>query len=115
MTGTKALRRAGSKWRLLVHEYAGGGFYGQAHDVRGFPYRGEQQSEWETRHPIESTEFDELVVGQWIHVEQMAPGSYWMDVSGVVIDVQVDRDGKPKHVLVQSEPVDGVTYEWHTP
>lgn len=116
MTSISRVRRAGSRWRVLVHDYAGGGYYGKSHDIRGgMPYRGEQPSEYEDWHQFEGTEFDELVVGRWIHVEQMSAGSFWMDISGVVIDVQVDRDGRPKHVLVQHQPVADVTYEWATP
>jgi hypothetical protein len=41
---------------------------------------------------------------------------YWMNVAGVTLHVQVDRDGKPRHVTVHGpgdydEPVDGCEYE----
>ena len=46
----------------------------------------------------EGTEFDELVVGRWFHVEAMDATVWWMDVGGVVLNVTVDRDGRPKRV-----------------
>ena len=73
----RRLRRAGTPWRVLAHHPDG-----------------------TTSHDTESdqTEFDELVVGRWLHVEQMDTGSWWADVGGVTLLVRVDRDGRPTHV-----------------
>lgn len=72
MTGR--VRRAGGRWRLLAHETLPHGASGEAHHVN-----------------IPGTEFDELVVGQWLHVEQMGSGSWWMAVGGVTVHVRADR------------------------
>lgn len=133
-----ALRRAGSPWRILVHEWLGGQqlrrlHYGRAYDIGNIPdaprRRAETMRKIEelspaigkmpdgVRHTIlEGTEFDELVVGRWIHLEQMDAGKWWMNVGGVTIDITADRDGHPIRVLVQGPedyagPVDGCTYE----
>ncbi len=95
----KTLRRAGAPWRLLAHEYVGRGQYGDPHDIE-----------------IPDTEFDELVVGQWIHIEQMDTGKWWMAVGGVTVLVKADADGKPTRVSVfgpgdYDAPVEGCSYE----
>ena len=46
----------------------------------------------------------------WLHLEQMDEGCWWLDVGGVVVNVQADPDGTPRRVSVELEPVDGVTY-----
>lgn len=97
MTGR--VRRAGGRWRLLAHEALPHGASGQAHHVE-----------------IPGTEFDELVVGAWLHVEQMGSGSWWMAVGGVTVHVRADRDGRPKHVMVHGpgdydDPAEGCSYK----
>lgn len=133
------LRRAGSPWRLLVHDWLGTGGatkYGASHDVTNDPTFGgipdrllteparQALAESRTRAKklgctetvLPNTEFDELVVGRWLHVEQMDTGFWWMDVGGVTLQVSVDREGRPKSVTVYgpndyAEPVPGVEYE----
>ena len=124
---TKCLRRPGSPWRLLVHEYIGKQdgnprTYGISHNVSSQPSRTREPSEWSSEHTLEGTEFDELVVGQWIHIEQMDTSLWWMNVGGVTINVRADRDGRPKHVAVfgpsdYTEPVESCEYEltWSYP
>lgn len=98
------LRRAGAPWRLLAHErIAGQRVTGQAHHI-GIP----------------GTEFDELVVGRWIHIEQMDTGKWWMNIAGVTVWVRADRDGRPTSVDVYgpgdyAEAVEGCEYylTWH--
>ena len=131
------LRRPGSPWRLLAHEWLGSnsgtGFrYGRSFDVSNNPRAAEQGAETARRlseikpgdKPLtdgtsyticEGAEFDELVVGRWIHVEQMDATVWWMNVGGVTVNVTVDRDGRPKRVDVYGpgdygEPVPGCTY-----
>lgn len=135
------VRRAGARWRILVHAVLGGGQgYGTAHDLRNYPNDGDrplnytdeeyaafrdevmkrrreaQEMGWRDDHDLSGTEFDELVVGHWLHVEQMDSGYWWMNVGGVTVHVRADRDGRPTHVTVHgpgdyAEPVDGCTYE----
>lgn len=114
----RRLRRAGSPWRLLVHEWRGsqpdGTKYGVSHHVSNTPVGG-PASEWRRDHVIEGTEFDELVVGRWIHVEQMGTRAWWMNIGGLTINIGVDRDGRPRDVDVYgpgdyADPVEGVEY-----
>lgn len=117
----KPLRRAGSRWRLLVHEWLGRGAetkYGVAHHVTGREGFGGHvgNSEWSRTHVLPNTEFDELVVGSWLHVEQMDTGTWWMSVGGVTLWVKADRDGQPLRVDVYgprdyAAPVDGCKYQ----
>lgn len=89
------LRRAGAPWRLLAHTPDGK----ETHDLE-----------------VPGTVFDELVVGKWIHIEQMDTNRWWMNIGGVTVWVTASRDGKPVKVSVYGpndydEPVDGCTYE----
>jgi len=130
-------RRAGSPWRILVHEWigakGGGGIrYGRAYDVSNdpaSPARGAETArrlseirpglppfeDTTDRTVIEGTEFDELVIGRWIHLEQMDAGVWHIIIGGVVVTVRADRDGRPRRVDVYGPgdydgPVEGCAY-----
>ena len=93
------LRRAGSPWRLLVRE---AGRKSTPHHITNRPsFVGTTSSagHGET-HLLEGTEFDELAVGRWLHIEQMERGRWWMNAGGVTINIEVDRDGRPRAVSV---------------
>lgn len=118
----KRLRRPGSPWRLLVHEYLGqqpdGTTYGTSHHIANTAAWAGDSGEWRDAHLLEGTEFDELVVGKWatVHIEQIDTTRWWANFGGVVINIRVDRDGRPKHVHVfgpddHAPSVDGVEYE----
>ncbi len=128
------LRRAGSPWRILVHEWGGrepgmrDGMYGTAHHVKSSPREGLSPTsptpvddEYSRNHILPGTEFDELVVGRWIHLEQQDPGRWWMSIGGVTVLVAATRDGQPTCVDVfgpmdYGAPVDGCEYHctWST-
>lgn len=102
------LRRAGARWRLLVHEPRGAS--------HGVSPRRKADSEHYRHHLIEGTEFDELVVGHFLHIEQQDTGVWWMSIAGVVVHVCANRDGRPTRVAVAGPgdydgPVDGVEHE----
>lgn len=135
----RPIRRPGSPWRLLVHEWVGRKkgtslTYGAAHDVSngerplprtlGADVIATIQANRE-RHIADglrvdhilpaNCEFDELVVGQWLHVEQQDSGLWWMSIAGHVLWVDVDRDGRPTCVRhyepgEHAERVEGCTY-----
>jgi len=113
----KRLRRAGSPWRVKADVWEGGR-YGISHHVASdntFGGDDGEDSEWSRHVELPGTEFDELVVGRWIHIEQMDTSVFWMNVGGVTLNVRVDRDGRPKAVDVfgpgdYDEPVEGVAY-----
>lgn len=119
MSKAKKLRRAGSPWRLLVHEPRG-----VSHHVTSQrSWVGGGDSEWSRTHELPGTEFDELVVGRWLHIEQLDDHLWWLDVGGVTIHVSADRDGQPTKVTVHGpldwsgETTPGVSYEctWTDP
>jgi hypothetical protein len=116
-------RRASDHWRVLVHDVEPRGGSGVAHHIgHSKTYGGGDgtDSEWSRHTEIPGTDFDELVVGgakaHWLHIEQMDTGYWWMSISGVVVHVKADRDGRPLHVMVHGpgdyeQPVEGCTYE----
>jgi hypothetical protein len=112
----KRLRRPGSPWRILVHEWLGGSGntvkYGTSHHVTNQASFGGRtsDSEFSKTHLLAGSEFDELVVGSWIHIEQMSTTRWWMNIGGVTIHVDADRDGKPRAVDVHG-PDDWVPAE----
>ena len=64
---------------------------------------------------LEGTEFDEMVIGRWIHLEQQDAGEWWMSIGGVVVNVTADRDGRPRRVDVYGPgdydgPAEGCAY-----
>lgn len=92
-----AKRRPGLPWRVLAHRRDGTPVEMQSRD-HGDP------------------DFDELVVGQWIHLEQMSKRRWWMNVGGVTVWIRVTKDGRPKKVTVYgpnnyASPADGCAYE----
>ncbi len=117
-----ALRRSGSPWRILVHEWlTGRKTYGTAHNVSNDPRFGgsSDDTKWEKHVVLPGTEFDELVIGHWIHLEQMGDTEWWMNIGGVTVWVTANRDGRPTRVAVYGPrdydaPVDGCVYhcEW---
>jgi hypothetical protein len=123
----KRLRRPGSPWRILVHDYVGGDpCYGKSHDVTNDPRFGHVLPGRRAPYPppdpdvaemieLPGTEFDELVIGHWIHLEQMNAIQWWMNIGGVTVWVTADRDGRPRNVQVYGPkdydaPVDGCAY-----
>ena len=131
----RRLRSAGSRWRILVHHRTPGERVSdRSYDITSDP-RAPEHHEATLRHldamrpdlppsdrsltritVLEDTEFDELVIGRWIHLEQMDTGKWWMNVAGITIDIAVDRDGRPVFALVQgpgefADAVPGCEYE----
>lgn len=121
-----ALRRPGSPWRILAHTWIGkrqGGLrYGDSWHVdneAGVTDREERIDGglyFSREYHFPGTEFDELVVGEWLHVEQMSGRRWWMNVGGVTLWVTADKDGKPKRVTVFGPtdcdvPREGCVYE----
>lgn len=78
----RTARRAGGRWRFLAHRIVG-----------------RESIEFQAT-DFDPNEFDELVVGQWLHVEQMDTNRWWMNIGGVTVWVTADRDGRPKCVTV---------------
>lgn len=112
-TGTpRTVRSGGGRWRILVHERlgrrrSGGVAYGTAHSIGSTPQMAGGDGEYRRAQVLPGTEFDELVVGRWLHVEQMSSSVWWMNVAGISINVTVSRDGKPQDVtLEEADPGD---------
>jgi hypothetical protein len=64
-------RQPGSQWRVLAHDGA-----------RDIEHEGEGI-------------FDELVVDEWLHIEQLDEAGWWMRVGDVRVLVRIDESGKP--------------------
>lgn len=117
---TEPIRRPGSPWRLLVHEYAGeqpdGTLYSTSHTVSNDPEAAKSRGPLQHVYLLPpTTEFDELVVGRWLHVEQMDEALWWLDIGGLVVHVVAGDDGKPVSVWWDlDDRRDGVTYEDRT-
>lgn len=121
-------RRPGGKWRALAHEYVGrklghGMLYRDTHNIDpggDGTCTVEQHGNYRVfHHSLPNTEFDELVIGRWLHLEQMGSNDWWMNVGGVTLWVWADRDGKPTRVNVHGPgdydyPAAGCKYscEW---
>lgn len=61
----------GKTWRLLAHHE------GQPVELRNVG------------------RFDELVVDQWFHMEQMNERAWWIGIGDWHINISIDRKGKP--------------------
>lgn len=70
--------RPGSRWRVLA-----------------WAKKGERRIEVEDKGV-----FDELVVDDWLHIEQMDKRRWWMNVGGVTLWITVNNDGNADHVTV---------------
>lgn len=107
------LRRSGSPWTLRVHTWAGD-TQTPSHTISNDRVR--EDSEHHRGHLFPGAEFDEFVVGKWLHIEQMGHHTWWMTIGGVTVHVTADRDGRPTQVRVDGpgdydEPREGCTYE----
>ena len=106
------LRRPGSPWTVRVHTWTDG----EQTPTHSFSNRSvSADTEHHRGHLFPNAEFDELVVGRWLHVEQMDNSSWWMNIGGVTLHVTADRDGRPVRVDVDGpgdydEPREGCEY-----
>lgn len=70
----------------------------------------------EVVHRPDHSSVDEVVIGDWLHIEAMDRKTYWMNVAGVTLWVGLGKDGSVKSVRVHAAgeydlPRDGVEYE----
>lgn len=118
------IRRAGARWRVLVHQMLPRGRSGSSHHIESHPGREGSHDytvdadgqTFHVRHTVlAGYDLDEVVAGRWLHLEQMDVGVYWLDIAGVTVWIRADRDGNPTAVGVYgpsdyARPVDGCTY-----
>lgn len=114
---TRRIRTAGSRWRILVHRR---GESPHSWDISS-DHHAPSRSEHLTSTVLDGAEFDELVAGRWLHIEQMDTGVWWLEVGGVTINIKADRDGRPKRIDVygpgdHADAVEGCSYDltWTT-
>jgi len=104
-------------WRLLAHHRLPGQERLPATEQTGY-HTGSDS--------LPDTDFDELVVGQWLHVEWMDADRWWMRVGDVVIWITVDPSGDARQVEVYTprDPPPGTSHRidngdpdltWHNP
>jgi hypothetical protein len=75
-----------------------------------------EDGEYRRHHQLAGCDFDELVVSNWLHIEEQDTGLWWMNFGGVVVHVQADRDGRPVRVAVHGPgdydgAIPGVRYQ----
>lgn len=85
MTDLPKNHRPGSHWRILAHELDGSSY--------GEPI----EDDHEHRGP---SEFDELVVDEWLHLEQLDKRLWYMRLGPLLIHVTVGERGRAKQVSV---------------
>lgn len=105
-------RTAGARWRVLVHRR---GDDAHSWDISSGHHR-PRLSPHVTSTVLDGTEFDELVAGKFLHVEQLGTGTWRLNAGGVVIEIKADRDGRPKRIDVygpgdNADAVEGCEYE----
>ncbi len=71
----------GMTWRILAHKRPDSGYSYPALDL--------------SFKPSQHVEFDELVVGEWFHMEQMDDRFWWMRIGDVTVHVRIPARGKP--------------------
>src|SRR5947207_8994223 len=104
-------RAAGRRWRVLAHKVGGYGnevnLYSSdaaVEDDAWLRTKKIERREDDKRTVVEfPTVFDEVVIDDWFHLEQMGANDWWMAVSKtngdeIVLNVRV-RDGKATDVL----------------
>lgn len=108
----------GRPWRILVHNRVGGA----ARHVQSEPPRHLNDAATSTTTTLPDTDFDELVIAKWAHIEQMDSKSWWMNIGGVTLWVNVDRSGRPTAVTVYgpdtyaaAEPGCDYDFTWKEP
>lgn len=104
----KGERRAGYCWRLLAHKDEGDWWCCQecgwkGNDLSNHPRKCEGDRIKDIRHSrtveLHSTDypepvcFDELVIDDWFHIEQMDKRFWWMAIGDLNINVHVRSDG----------------------
>ena len=109
-------RTAGSRWRVLVHDAKGRTLTHARHFSSFHMASADRESDYATYQEFPDTEFDEVVIGRWCHIEAMDHDTWWMNIAGVTIWVTADRDGKPKQASVYMPgtydiPVEGCKYD----
>lgn len=53
--------------------------------------------------PRDQVEFDELVVGDWLHIEQLDSRVWWMRVGDARIDVTIPAEGPVEVRVMRGE------------
>jgi hypothetical protein len=82
-------------WRVLAHHRLPGQDRLSATelDATGRSYHAGSDS-------LPDTDFDELVVGQWLHVEWMDADRWWVRIGDVAIWITVDPSGDARQVEI---------------
>ena len=75
------MRQPGFKWRVLAWKLGDRYRNAEKYDVRFAPK--------------DRMKFDELVIDDWFHIEEMNSRHYWMQVCDLHINVVVPSRGKP--------------------
>ena len=55
------------------------------------------------RHESGAVPFDEVVVGEWLHVERIDLDLWWLRIGGVALTVETGEDGRVTVRLTEGE------------
>lgn len=103
-------RVPGARWRVLAHRWnPESRMYGNSFEA-GSLIVGNADPQRDAV-PTPDMEIDEVVIDRWFHLEQMNGRDWWLNVGGVILNVRVDREGRPTAVLVEVEREPGVEYQ----
>lgn len=81
--GSPTPPRPGTRWRMQAEEH------GQTIELRN---RGV---------------FDELVIDDWLHLEQMSDRAWWLQLGGACFGISIARDGRVTVTLTEGEVAHG--------
>lgn len=99
-------------WRIQIDELRRKGqkMYGTRWQYTSEPVEAVEDTYGATA-GLPNTIIDEVVIGDWFHLECMGDRSYWMNVAGVTVNVLLDKKGVPTVVRVEVDaPVPGCEY-----
>jgi hypothetical protein len=99
--------KAGKRWRILANEDRGD----RRVELHSPEYVAESKkaarkqkvpTDYYDGKPVApfSTVFDELVIDDWFHLEQMDDNQWWMRIGDAMVNVRV-KDGKAAEVLIE--------------
>ena len=103
----------GESWRILAHEVLPGYRYGSRElDIRSKAYPVSPSAREDNAQRLDHrTVLDEVVIGDWLHMEQMGDRGWWLQIGDAYVYVHLPARGLPEVTIRRGEygPVCGET------